>query len=173
MVFNLIPMKKTLLFISVLVLLCSCDPERFFLPPYVGIWYVRNDASRNLYILASTVTFKADSVLIKPGDSTFIVKADYPYDKDLKFDQITHTNVTYSSAYVGFYRDPEFKSLIKGWHESEADNPTGHKFLFSESSWSSSDPWHKDLGDRKDYYTYRSWTYAVTDDDLKAWEEER
>ena len=114
-------MKKLLIFISMLVFLCSCDPERFFLPPYVGIWYVRNDASRNLYILASTVTFKADSVLIKPGDSTFIVKADYPYDKDLKFDQITHTNVTYPSAYVGFYRDPEFKSLIKGWHAGTND----------------------------------------------------
>ncbi|MCI2081730.1 MAG: hypothetical protein LKK19_05700 [Bacteroidales bacterium] len=162
-------MKKILLFVSMLVLLCSCDPERYLQPPYVGIWYVRNDASQNLYILASTVTFKADSVLIKPGDSTFLVKADYPYEKDLKFDQIAHTNVTYPSAYVGFYRDPEFKSLIKGWHESEADNPTGHKFLFSESYWTEKS-WFQDLNGKKDYYSYRSWTYTVTDDDLKAWE---
>ncbi|MCI2082072.1 MAG: hypothetical protein LKK19_02470 [Bacteroidales bacterium] len=162
-------MKKLLIFISMLVLLCSCDPESLLNPPYIGIWYVQNNSTQNLYIRASTINFKSDSISIDAGDSAILANGRAPYEDQLYFDLIAHTRLPNDNTYVEFYSDPEFKSLIKGWYESEADNPTGHKFLFSESSWTARS-WQQDLNGRKNYYTYHTWTYTVTDDDLKAWE---
>jgi hypothetical protein len=158
--------SKLLIFIFMLVFLCSCDPESLLNPPYRGFWYIRNNTSQNLYLLISSSS--VDSIKIEPEDSVlraYMVSAE---SVGLYFNRLKDSNFTNDSMEI--FNDSGYKSLIIGW--TELDTPHGHKFFFSESSWVSHS-WHENLGDRKDYYTYRSWTYAVTDDDLKAWEEER
>jgi hypothetical protein len=100
---------KILLLISMLVLLCSCDPQRFLTPPYVGIWYIRNDATPNLYIRAYTINCNpgyVDSISVEPGDSAILVRIDATYEKDLYFSCIAQNATVDEDIYFKLYRGP-------------------------------------------------------------------